>query len=131
MKKSIKEFVDIFKQLNIKRSELLNRVVKGENYYEEMDALETKYRDTKKGFMALLGECVPDEVHDEVHDFILSQGDGVVECPKGVTSIFIVDSTYSTIMRTYYNICAVVYNKRQYFINAPTVTISQIGEICT
>lgn len=72
-----------------------------------------------------------DEMYDDIHDAILSGGDGVVEMPNNYTAT-IIASYYNSIMN-YYNTIAVVKTPKniEYLIDVPTYNKIKIGTIFT
>lgn len=126
IEKLSKEFLSIDNEMSnlIEKSNSLAKDGVGKESWERYKELE-QIRTQKVKELFIGNE--PDDMYDEVHDAILSDGDGVSTIPTGY-NVTIIASYYNSIMK-YYNTIGVVItpNNTEYLISVPTYSKIKIG----
>ena len=130
IEKLSKEFLSIDNEMSnlIEKSNSLAKDGVGKESWERYKELE-QIRTQKVKELFIGNE--PDDMYDEVHDAILSDGDGVSTIPTGY-NVTIIASYYNSIMK-YYNTIAVIKTPKniEYLIDVPTCNKIKIGTIFT
>ena len=123
-----REFLEIDNEMSelIEKADSLAKDGIGKQAWERYKELELIRRQKAKDLF--IGNN-PDEMYDDVHDAILSEGDGVVKMPNGYSAT-IIASYYNSIMQ-YYNTIAVVKSSKntEYLIDVPTYSKIKISTI--
>ena len=126
--KLAKEFLEIDNEMSelIEKADSLAKDGIGKQAWERYKELEHIRRQKSKDLF--LDNSI-DEMYYDIHDAILTNGDGVLDMPNGYTAT-IIASYYNSIMK-YYNTIAVVKTpiNIEYLIDVSTFNKIKIGTI--